>query len=152
MEVNVTRFLAASPAQVAAIMFDPGLDPQWIGGAARAELLTGGEIGIGFRVRRHGGFLGRTFSWTTEVREHVPERLLRMAVIEGPMMGSEVCYLIDPEVGGSLVSIRNRGAASFSLPGISWFLRRSVGKDLERLGRLVESGDLPAAAGRQRLH
>jgi hypothetical protein len=144
MDVTVKRSFAASPSQVAAIMFDPRRDAEWIGGATSAEQLGGGGIGIGSRVRRHGGFLGRTFSWTTEVKEHVADRLLRMGVVEGPMRGSEVCYRVDPADSGSLVSIRNRGAASFSFPGMAWFLRRSVGKDLERLRRLVEiqvSGD-----------
>jgi hypothetical protein len=60
---------------------------------------------------------------------------LRMRFVEGPMKGGDVTYRIEPDGSGSRVSIGNTG------PGpqlIAWFVRRSVGKDLERLARLVE--------------
>jgi hypothetical protein len=47
------------------------------------------------------------------------------------------CYRIEPVAGGSKVSIRNRGSATFRLPGMSWMLRRSVARDLDRLAGLV---------------
>lgn len=97
---------------------------------------TGGDpTAKGARVTRHGGFMGRKFSWATEVSEFEPNRLLRMNFIAGPMKGGGVTYRIEPESGGSRVSIRNTGPA----PGMmAWFVRRSVGKDLDRLARLVE--------------
>ena len=84
--------------------------------------------------QRHGGFLGRKFSWTTEVEGFEPNRLLRMRFVEGPMKGGSVTYRIEPDGGGSRVSIRNTG------PGpqlMAWFVEKSVGKDLDRLAKLV---------------
>lgn len=136
MDVEVVRHIPASPGQVASIMFDPDHDPQWIGGAKSVERLSPDATAIGARTRRNGGFLGRKFSWVTEVEAFEPDSLLQMRFVEGPMKGG-VTYRIEPRGEGSLVSIRNHGGSSFNVPGMAWMLRRSVGKDLERLARLV---------------
>lgn len=138
MDVEVSRSVAATPPQVAQVMFDPRRDPEWIGGAKAVDPPAGSATQIGARVRRHGGFLAKKFSWVTEVVDHVPDRLLRMSFVEGPMKGGEVRYRIEPQGAGSRVSILNRGTASFSVPGMKWFLRRSVAADLRRLAALVE--------------
>jgi carbon monoxide dehydrogenase subunit G len=135
MEAIAKRWIAASPKDVAAVMFDPRRDPEWIGGAKSVEPPQGSPLAIGARVTRHGGFMGRRFSWQTEVAEHEPDRLLHMNFVGGPMKGGTVIYLIEPDGNGSLVSIRNTG------PGpqmMSWFVKRSVMKDLGRLAKLVE--------------
>jgi hypothetical protein len=138
MDVQVSRRMRARPAEVAAVMFDPDRDPEWIGGARSVEVLSPDPHGAGARIRRAGRFLGRRFSWVTELTEFVPDRLMRMAFVEGPMRG-EVTYAIEPEGGGARVSIRNCGGSSFAFPGLAWILRRSVGKDLERLAALAEA-------------
>ena len=137
MDVLVTTDMTASPRRVAEVMFDPRRDPEWIGGARSIDLLSDDPAAIGARTRRNGGFLGRKFSWVTEVVEYEPDALLRMKFVEGPMKG-EVSYRIERAGQASRVSIRNSGGASFKVPGMSWMLRRSVAKDLERLKRLVE--------------
>ena len=136
MDVEVVRDVPARPDRVAAIMFDPARDPEWIGGAKSVDLLSADPTAPGARTRRNGGFLGKKFSWVTEVEDYVPDRLLRMCFVEGPMKGG-VTYRIDPRGEGSRVSIRNHGRANFSVPGMAWMLKRSVGKDLDRLKRLV---------------
>jgi uncharacterized protein YndB with AHSA1/START domain len=134
MEAIVTRTIAASANKVAAVMFDPARDPEWIGGAKSVEPLSGDPTAIGARVRRRGGFMGKKFSWETEVVGHEPDRLLEMRFIEGPMRGGGVTYRIEPDVGGSRVSIQNTGPGPAMM---SWFVRRSVGKDLNRLAKLI---------------
>jgi uncharacterized protein YndB with AHSA1/START domain len=136
MDVEVVRDVPARPDQVAAIMFDPARDPEWIGGARSVELLSADPTAPGARTRRKGGFMGKKFSWVTEVEDYAPGRLLRMRFVEGPMKGG-VTYRIEPRGEGSRVSIRNHGGSSFSFPGMAWMLKRSVGKDLDRLRRLV---------------
>jgi uncharacterized protein YndB with AHSA1/START domain len=135
MEATASRTISASPARVAKIMFDPVHDPEWIGGARQVDAPHGDPTRLGAQVIRHGGFLGRRFSWMTEVSEYRPDRLLRMDFVAGPMKGGEVAYRIEPSEAGSIVSIRNRG------PGpqiMAWFVKRSVGKDLDRLAAIVE--------------
>lgn len=135
--VTATRLIAAKPGQVAAVMFDPERDPEWIGGANSVEASTGDPTKIGARVTRHGGFFGRAFSWTTEVQGSEPDHLLHMAFIAGPMKGGTVTYRIEPEGSGSRVSVRNTGSGPQLL---GWFVKRSVGKDLDRLRAIVERG------------
>ena len=139
MDVRVQRRIAAPPSAVARVMFEPENDPRWIGGAKAVQRLTPGPLALGSRVRRDGGFMGRKFHWVTEVAELAPERRLAMRFAEGPMKGG-VTYEIAPDDGGALVSIRNHGGASFAFPGLTWMLRRSVAKDLERLEGLVLAG------------
>ena len=135
MDVLATRDIRASPADVAIVMFDPRRDPEWIGGAKSVDVPEGDPTSIGARTTRYGGFLGRKFAWQTEVEGFERDRLLRMRFIEGPMKGGDVTYRIVAASGGSSVSIRNTG------PGpqvFGWFVKRSVGKDLDRLARIVE--------------
>ena len=134
MDITVTRTIAASPENVAAVMFDPTHDPEWIGGAKSVDPPSGDPTALGARTTRHGGFMGRRFSWQTEVREFDPNRLLDMGFVAGPMKGGGVTYRIRPVGNASQVSIRNTG------PGpqfMGWFVKRSVGKDLDRLAKLV---------------
>jgi uncharacterized protein YndB with AHSA1/START domain len=138
MDIKVERSIAAAPAAVAAVMFDAENDPAWIGGAKAVRKLSDGPLAVGARVRRDGGFLGRKFHWVTEVTDYEPDRRLAMSFVEGPMKGG-VTYEIQPDGAGSLVSIRNHGGASFSVPGMGWMLKQSVAKDLDRLAALVQA-------------
>ena len=134
MDVTATRMFESSPERIASIMFDPRRDPEWIGGAKSVDAPSTDPTAIGARVTRHGGFMGRKFSWQTEVVEFERDHLLQMNFVAGPMKGGGVTYRIEPAPGGSRVSIRNTG------PGpqmMGWFVKRSVGKDLDRLACLV---------------
>lgn len=137
MDVRVERDVQAPPAAVARVMFDPDQDPRWIGGAKLVERLTPGPLGPGSRVRRHGGFLGRKFSWITEIAALEPDRHLRMTIVTGPLRG-DVAYDISPSGAGSRVSLHNRGQSRFAMPLMSWFVRRSLTADLARLAALIE--------------
>jgi uncharacterized protein YndB with AHSA1/START domain len=135
VDVTASRLIHAKPGRIALLMFDPGRDPEWIGGAKSVDPTKGDPTKVGARVTRHGGFLGKKFSWQTEVQGFEPDHLLHMRFVAGPMKGGTVTYRIEPDGRDSRVSIRNTG------PGpkiIGWFLRRSVTKDLARLAKLVE--------------
>jgi uncharacterized protein YndB with AHSA1/START domain len=138
VDVTVRTVTSATPKRVARIMFDPERDAEWIGGAKSARQLTPGRYGVGTKVRREGAFLGRRFSWTTEVTEFEPDRLIRMKHIAGPFKGG-VDYSIVPTDGGSEITIRNYGEASFRLPFMATMMRASVAGDLRRLKALAES-------------
>src|SRR5947208_9936721 len=103
MDITATRAIGADPKQVAAVMFDPRRDPEWIGGARSVDAPRGDPTSIGARTTRHGGFMGRKFSWQTEVAAYEPERLLDMRFVAGPMKGGGVTYRIEPEGSGSRV-------------------------------------------------
>ena len=136
MDVTASRAIPATPEKVAAVMFDARRDSEWIGGAKVVDPPTGDPTRVGARTTRHGGFMGKKFSWQTEVEGFEPNRILQMKFVEGPMKGGSVTYRIEPQGQGSRVSIRNTG------PGprfMGWFVRRSVGKDLDRLAKIVAS-------------
>jgi hypothetical protein len=137
VDVTVRSTIAAAAADVAAIMFDPNRDPEWIGGAQRVEVIGPLPYGIGTRVRRHGAFLGRSFAWMTEVTEYEAGRLVRMKHVSGPFTGG-VDYSISPAGEGSEVVIRNYGKASFWFPFMAAMMKASVQADLKRLGGLLE--------------
>jgi len=135
VEATASRYIAAPPQAVAKVMFDPRRDPEWIGGAKSVDPPDGDATAVGAKTTRHGGFMGKRFSWTTEVVGFDADRTLDMRFIAGPMKGGTVTYRIEPDRDGSKVSIRNTG------PGpalMAWFVKRSVGKDLDRLAKLVE--------------
>jgi len=90
-------------------MFDPQYDCAWIGGATSVETPSRNPTEIGAQVTRHGSFLGKKFSCRTQVEEFVPNRVLRMSFIEGPMRGGSVTYMIERDGQGSRVSIHNAG-------------------------------------------
>ena len=137
MDVTASLTISAPPERIAALMFDPRRDPEWIGGAQLVDPPTGDPTAIGACTTRHGGFMGRKFSWQTEVVAFEPNRLLDMRFVAGPMKGGSVTYRIQPAGTASLVTIRNTG------PGpqlMGWFVKRSVGKDLDRLAKLAARG------------
>jgi hypothetical protein len=136
VDVTASRMIKAKPGKIAAVMFDPRRDPEWIGGAKSVDPPKGNPIKVGARVTRHGGFLGKKFSWQTEVLGHEPDYILHMTFVAGPMKGGAVTYRIEPDGASSRVSVRSTGPGP-RLAG--WFVRRSVGNDLKRLAKLVEA-------------
>jgi uncharacterized protein YndB with AHSA1/START domain len=136
MDILVERTIHAAPEEVARIMFDPDNDPQWISGARSVERLTPGPMGVGTRVRHEGGFLGRKFSWVTEITALEPETRLEMNIVDGPIHG-EVSYEVRPTAGGAIAAVHNRGGSNLPLPGMAWMVKRAVNEDLRRLAKLV---------------
>jgi|SRR5437867_1447036 len=137
LDVSVTSLVAASPASIRAIMFDPRQDPTWMAAVTHVEPLTE-ELCPGARVRRVGRFLGRTLRWTTEVT-NVSDETLELEIIDGPMRGT-VTYRIAPEDSGSRVTIRNAGHAPAFAPRwlLTFAMRRSLTADLRRLKEAAE--------------
>lgn len=135
MEIEVSREMSAAPATVAAVMFDPRRDREWMANTQLAEVPHGDWTAPGARVRREGTLLGRKLGWTTRVEEHVPDRLLRLAFVDGPMSG-EISYAIEPSEGGARVTIHDRSQYDFTV--MSWMIRQQFSDDLDRLARLVE--------------
>jgi hypothetical protein len=58
-DVVARERIGRPPEVVAAYEFEPANDPTWIGGVRTSERVSEGQFGVGWRVRRGGGFLGR---------------------------------------------------------------------------------------------
>ena len=139
IDISAEIDIDAAPADVAAVMFDPQQEPQWVHVVTGVELIDA-ALKPGARVKRLGSFLGREFSWQTEVEAvHFPH-VLTMRIAEGPFVGT-VRYDIQRSEGGSRVRIRGAGeAASLPVPAalVSGPIRAALTQDLQRLKKLVE--------------
>jgi hypothetical protein len=144
-DVTAALDIAASPADVAAIEFDPRQDPRWIGGVDRVEWLTEPPIRVGSEVRRLGGFMGRPIEWVMHVERFEPHRLVAMRALKSPFP-MQVDYVLEPIDDGQAtrasIRIRGEGAGMYRLPSflLGPMVRRSVTGDLRRLRSIVSGG------------
>lgn len=140
--IVVQQTIDRPPALVARVMFDPVNEPRWIDGAKKVDPFEGDATAIGTRVKRHGAFWGREFSWVTETTAHEPDGKLVLNYVEGPMTG-DVTYVIAADGKGSKVTLRSNTSSAMELPGQSTFLKRTLRADLGRLKKLVERQPKP---------
>lgn len=132
--------IAASPAAIAAVMFDPQRTPEWMQAVERVDLHSA-ALAPGARVTHHGTFLGQSLTWTTEVESvHFPH-LLTLKVGDGPFVG-QTRFSIQRLGDGSRVQVHMRGtltglAALAPASMVVGPLQSALAGDLERLKHLV---------------
>ena len=136
MEFHVEHVIHAAPAEVAAVMFDPDQEAKWIHTTRSVERLTPGPVAVGAKVRREGGLLGQSFSWTTVITAFEPDHLLEMNIVDGPMVGV-LTFEVNPTAGGSIAVMRTRNHVNAPLPGAGWAFKQRASEDLVRLAALV---------------
>jgi len=142
-DVQVEAHVASSPEDVAAYMFDPHHDPEWISGIEHVDPPSG-PVGVGTETHRLARFMGRRIDYVLRVTEHVPDRRLVMESVRAPFpMG--VTYAVEPGPAGSLVSLRVTGGYGLLMrlaqPIVSRQIRRSLEADLRHLRGRLEEGD-----------
>lgn len=140
IDISAEIEIAAAPADIAGVMFDPEREPEWIKAVAVVELIDP-ALEPGARVKRTGAFLGQPLAWTTEVETvHFPH-VLALRIVDGPFTGT-VRYDVQRSAGGSRVRIRSVGdvtrpvlapAALLAAP-----MKAALAADLERLKAIVE--------------
>jgi carbon monoxide dehydrogenase subunit G len=140
IDVTVETEIAAAPADVAAVMFDPQREPEWMSAVQRVEVIDP-ALAAGARVKHTASFMGKEMTWTTTVEAvHFPH-VLKLQLSEGPFAGT-VSYQIQRSAGGSAVRVHNEGTTSMVPSLLSGMLesrmRSSMNEDLERLKALVE--------------
>jgi hypothetical protein len=155
-DVRVEAHVARSPEEVAAYMFDPRHDPEWISGIEHVDP-PASPVGIGTETHRLARFMGRRIDYVLRVMEHIPNRLLVMESVRAPFpMG--VTYGVEPEASGSRVSLRVTGEYGLLMrlaqPIVSRQVKRSLEADVRHLrGRLeahAAKRGTPQPAGDQR--
>lgn len=133
--------IAADPADIAAVMFDPARSADWMSAVTGVEVIDPALV-RGARVRHHGRVLDREFSWMSEVEAvHFPH-VLALRLSDGPLVGT-TRFDIQRSAGGSRVRIRNVGDPAGALavvPAsmISGPLESAMAADLARLKVIVE--------------
>ena len=155
-DVRVEAHAARSPEDVAAYMFDPHHDPDWITGIEHVDP-PAGPVGVGTETHRLAKFMGRRIDYVLRVVQHIPHRMLVMESVKAPFpMG--VTYGVEPYVSGSMVSLRVTGGYGLLMrlarPMVSRQIKRSLEADLRHLrGRLEEAdanrGTSPAEGERR---
>lgn len=134
--------IARPPDEVAAYMFDPAHDPEWIDGISDAEPITPLPIAVGSRVRRRASFLGRGIDYVMETVALEPARRMVLHAVEAPMP-MDVTYEVEPVDGGSLARVRVQGDASglyrLAAPLVARQVRRSIDGDVQRLKAILET-------------
>lgn len=130
----------AAPTDVAAVMFDPQREPEWVG-AVKAVEVVDPALQPGARVRRSGEFMGQAVTWATTVETvHFPHALT-LRVTDAPFTGT-LSYQIQRGAAGSVARIQARGETTLMafLPSslIEGPLRSVLGEDLARLKKIVE--------------
>jgi uncharacterized protein YndB with AHSA1/START domain len=142
VDVTAETEIAAAPADVATVMFDPQREPEWMSAVKKVEIIDA-ALQPGARVRRSASFMGQEIGWTTEVEQvHFPH-VLRLRIADGPFTGT-VSYQIQRSAGGSTVRIHNKGETTKLgfLPSavIEAPMRSAMNADLAKLKALVEKG------------
>jgi hypothetical protein len=103
-------------------------------------VLTDGPIGVGTRVERAAGFLGRSFEYVLEVTEFEPGRRIIMRSIEAPFPMT-VRYEFEDHGGETTARVGVSGdpGRMYSLTGplMAAAVRRNLGRDLRRLEERV---------------
>lgn len=133
--------IAADPADIAAVMFDPARESDWMGAVTGVEVIDPALV-AGARVRHSGRLMNQDFTWTTEVETvHFPHVLV-LRVSDGPLVGT-MRYDIQRSGSGSRVRMRNVGepGAALSFVPVSMVvgpLQSAMLADLERLKAIVE--------------
>lgn len=127
---------------VAAYAGNPDNAPEWYENIASVRRLTEPPLGVGSKLEFVANFLGRTLSYTYEVVEYGPERMV-MRTAQGPFP-METTYTWDPiDAGHTRMTLRNRGEpsgfAKVAAPMMAAAMRRANTKDLARLKQLLEA-------------
>jgi uncharacterized membrane protein len=141
VEVSAEIEIAAAPADIAAVMFDPQREPDWMRHITAVHLIDQ-ALEPGARVTHTASVFGREVSWSSEVEAvHFPH-LLQMKIAEGPFSGT-LRYDIQRSGDGSRVRIRGAGEAQLPmlLPAsmVTGPVSEALSKDLQTLKSIVES-------------
>jgi hypothetical protein len=145
MDFFVEQTIHAAPEEVAAIMFDPASEGEWVAKGTTAELLTPGPLAVGSRVRHEAGVHGWKISFVTEVTALDPGRRLEMQVVEGSDHGV-ITYQVAPTAGGAIASIHVRDEAMARIPHSVWARKDQAKENLASLATLIQRRNAHAAA------
>ena len=137
-EIDISR----PRAEVAGYASDPDNSTAWYENIVAVEPSYDGSPQVGSRAEFTARFLGRSLTYTYEVRELEPGRRLVMSTDEGPFPMETTYTWADAADGGTRMTLRNRGEpagfAKVAAPMMASAIRRANRKDLRRLKQILE--------------
>lgn len=140
MRINESISISQSPEKIWNFWMAVSTDAQWRSGINKAEWTSQPPFGIGSTGVHYTNDFGA-----------IPWRIIRwedcsyfeFIHIEGRLKGSIASYHVEPENGGSLVSIHAKMAGPFIMRIIMVFMkskmRKGIKADLEKLKFLLEN-------------
>jgi carbon monoxide dehydrogenase subunit G len=142
IDVTVSEVIRAPRDEVARFVMDYRNDTAWIGGITQSELLGDGTLDVGSDVRRVASFLCRRIEYVNRVDDIQPDRRLVMRSVKSPF-SMTVTYAFEDAAAGTRTSVRVQGGPRslyrIAAPLVAMQVRRSVGKDLTMLKRILEA-------------
>ncbi len=145
MAVDVTTVIEINRprAVVAAYASDPDNAAAWYQNIKSVEWKSSKPMVVGSRIAFVAQFLGRTLSYTYEVKGIVPNERFVQATAEGPFPMETTYAWEDTAAGGTTMTLRNRGdPTGFSkvvAPVMARAMRRANLKDLAQLKEILET-------------
>jgi hypothetical protein len=142
VDVSTETEIRRPRAEVAAYASDPDNATGWYQNIRSVAWQTPPPLAVGSRVQFTAAFMGRSLTYTYEVREHVPGERFVMSTDEGPFPMETTYEWRDGPAGTTLMSLRNRGEPSgFAKVGAGLMARsmeKANRKDLARLKEVLE--------------
>ena len=131
-------------SEVAAYAADPDNATSWYQNIKAVEWETSPPLTVGSRVAFVAEFLGRTLSYTYEIKELVSDERLVMSTSEGPFPMETTYTWEDAAAGTTRMTLRNRGEPAgfkaLAAPLMARAMRRANEKDLRQLKEILERG------------
>ena len=144
MAVDVeTEIEIARPRHaVAAYARDPDNATSWYQNIRTVEWETPRPLAVGSRIAFVAEFLGRTLSYTYEIKELAADERLVMSTAQGPFPMETTYTWEDAHEGATRMALRNRGEPAgfkrLAAPLLARAMRRADHKDLRRLKQILE--------------
>jgi carbon monoxide dehydrogenase subunit G len=128
------------PADLFDFVTDQDRVADWNDHVQRVEVVGGGPVAVGSRLRQHRTRNGRDFVLEFQVTAHEPPR---RHVVEGSVFGvaTTIAFLIEPADDGTQVTmdadVRGRGLTALLAPVVTREMRKSAVAALADLQRLL---------------
>lgn len=138
VDVEVKAVIPFLREDVAAYAGDPTNASEWYANIHSVSWRTPAPMVLGSTMDFEARFLGRQLAYTHKIVDLVPGRRLVMRTVDGPFP-METTYTWEPVAGGTLMTLRNRGAPSgfvkVAAPMMARAMRVAMRKDLARLAQ-----------------
>jgi hypothetical protein len=135
--------IARPRTEVSAYAMDPDNATSWYRNIKRVDWKSPKPLQVGSLLAFEAQFLGRTISYTYEVKEMSLGKSFVMATSEGPFPMETTYTWSDMPSGGTSMRLRNRGEPSgfskVAAPMMASAMRRANSKDLACLKEILES-------------
>jgi len=142
VDVQTQIDIARPRSEVAAYAADPDNATSWYENIEAVEWETERPLRVGSRIGFVARFLGRTLTYTYEIRELVPGERLVMSTAQGPFPMETTYTWEDAAEATTRMTLQNRGEPegfrAVAAPLMASAMRRANRKDLRRLKDLLE--------------